>query len=74
MARGAAVMAKALTGEGLLAPILVFGDSDSVSGVHKVHDSPEWFRSCLFCKRGCAAISQGNSHLPQVVFLQVIFC
>lgn len=69
MARGAAVMAKALTGEALGAPVLIFGTS--VSEVHKVHGSLEWLQSCLFCNRHRAAISWGNSHLPQVVFLQV---
>lgn len=74
MARGAAVMAKALTGEGLDAPILILGSS--VSGVHEVHDSPEWLQSCLSCKRLCAALSWViNSHPPQVVFLlKTCFC
>lgn len=45
--------AKALTGEGLDAPILIYGSS--VSGAHKVHDSPEWFQSCLFCNK-CRAL------------------
>lgn len=62
-------MAKALTGEGLHTPILIFGSS--VSGVHKVYDNPEWFQSCLFCNRGRAAITWGSSHLPLVLFLQV---
>ncbi|TRZ23991.1 hypothetical protein HGM15179_003163 [Zosterops borbonicus] len=47
------LMAKALTGEGLDAPILIYGSS--VSGAHKVHDSPEWFQSCLFCNK-CRAL------------------